>query len=78
MDPFDGRQVDDVDPAQMVGNGNGYFYPPSRIAVAQLTLVEQDLADGDLVQASCSAAFSPVIRYTASKVKSTATRSGDC
>lgn len=49
--PVDVWQVDGVDVDRMVGNGTGYFYLPCRIPVDQLTLVQQDLTEGDLFQA---------------------------
>ncbi len=45
--PVDVWQVDDVDADQLVDNGSGFFYLPGRISVDRITLVQQDLADGD-------------------------------
>jgi hypothetical protein len=41
-------QVDGIDADQMLDNGNGYFYLPGRIPADRITLVQRDLAGGDL------------------------------
>jgi hypothetical protein len=46
--PVDVWQVDGVDSELMLDNGNGYFYLPGRIPADRLTLVQQELAGGDL------------------------------
>ena len=46
--PVDVWRVDDVDPDQLVGNGNGYFYLPGRIPADRLTLHRQDVEGGDV------------------------------
>lgn len=46
--PVDVWQVDDVELAEMVGNGNGYFYLPGAIPAHRVRLVQRDLVGGDL------------------------------
>ena len=49
--PVDVWQVDGVDTDLMLDNGNGYFYLPGRIPADRLTLIQRDLAGGDLHRA---------------------------
>jgi hypothetical protein len=49
--PVDVWQVDGVDADRMLDNGNGYLYLPGRIPADRITLVQRDLAGGDLHRA---------------------------
>ena len=43
--PVDVWAVSDIDAAQMLDNGSGFFYFPGRISAGQITLIESASVD---------------------------------